>query len=85
MRVWRDIFVEHPATVGETYAEHMGMAFSFGGRMLLAGMACLLHGLVPALFKTTGSEAIRTLHDRMVVNRNRSAHTSRIAALAGGD
>ena len=82
---WNDVFVEHPATVGESYVEHMGVAFSFGGSMLVAGMACLLHGLVPALFETTGSEAIRTLHDRMVVNRNRKAGANEIAALAGGD
>ena len=85
MRSLQEIFVEHPATVGETYTEHMGVAFSFGGRMLMAGLACLLHGLVPALFKTTGSEAIRTLHDQMVVNRNRKVRNEEMAALAGGD
>ncbi len=91
MRHWQDIFVEHPATVGESYTEHMGMAFSFGRTMVVAGVACLLHGLVPALFKTTGSEAIRTLHDRMVVNRNRKVRADdrvradEMAALAGGD
>ncbi len=82
---WKAIFVEHPATVGESYTEHMGMAFSFGGKMLLAGVACLLHGLVPALFKTTGSAAIDDLHDRMVVNRNRKMRLDEGALLAGGD
>ena len=85
MRSLQEIFVEHPATVGESYTEHMGMAFSFGGRMLVAGLACLLHGLVPSVFKTTGSEAIRTLHDQMVVNRNRKVRADEMAALAGGD
>lgn len=85
MQRWNDIFVEHPATVDETYAEHMGMAFSFGVRMVVAGIACLLHGLVPALFKTTGSQAIRDLHDRMVVNRNRKVRADEMAAAAGGD
>ncbi len=84
MRRFQEIFLDHPATVGETYTEHMGMAFSFGSKMLLAGMACLLHGLVPALFKTTGSEAIRTLHDRMVVNRHRKVRADEMA-LVGGD
>ncbi len=84
MSRWNDIFVEHPATVDESYAEHMGMAFSFGVRMVVAGIACLLHGLVPALFKTTGSQAIRVLHDRMVVNRNRKVRANEMA-VAGGD
>jgi hypothetical protein len=66
-------FSEHPASVGESYAEHLGMAWSFGWRMLSAGFACLMHGLFPFLFIKTGSAAIRELHDRMVVNRTRAA------------
>ncbi len=64
-------FTEHPASVGETYLQHMGMAFGFGGRMVVAGFACLMHGFFPFLFKTTGRECVRTLHDRMVVHRDR--------------
>jgi len=64
-------FTEHPASVGETYFQHMGMAFSFGAKMVFAGFACLLHGLFPFLFKRTGKQCIETLHDRMVVNRDR--------------
>ena len=30
-------FTDHPASVNETYFQHMGMAFSFAGRMLLEG------------------------------------------------
>jgi hypothetical protein len=64
-------FTEHPASVGESYLEHMGVAFSFGGRMILAGLACLVHGLFPFLFTRTGSRAIAELHERMVANRVR--------------
>ncbi len=64
-------FTEHPESVGETYFQHMGMAFSFGAKMICAGFACLLHGLFPFLFTTTGKQCIETLHDRMVVNRDR--------------
>lgn len=62
-------FTEHPASVGETYAEHLRMASSFGGAMLLGGVACLLHGLLPFLFTRTGSATIARLHQRMVTNR----------------
>jgi hypothetical protein len=80
-----DKFREHPASVGETYFEHMGMASSFGFRMLAAGCACLLHGLFPFLFVKTGSSAINELHDRMVVNRHGAGAKSRRAmASAGG-
>jgi hypothetical protein len=65
------VFTEHPAAVGESYGQHMGMAFSFGGRMILAGFACLLHGLLPFLFVKTGSGAISRLHEEMVTHRRR--------------
>ena len=64
-------FTEHPASVGETYFEHLGVAMSFSTHMLTAGLACLVHAFLPFLFKTTGKDCIRSLHDRMVVNRDR--------------
>ncbi len=62
-------FSEHPASVGETYFEHMGMAGSFGWAMLKGSMACFVHALLPFLFLTTGSGIINTLHTRMVTHR----------------
>ena len=62
-------FTEHPQSVGESYIEHMGTAFGFGIKMILSGIACLIHGLFPFLFTMTGRNCINTLHDRMVVNR----------------
>jgi hypothetical protein len=60
---------EHPASVGETYTEHMAHAACFGVRMIGAGIACLVHALLPFLFARTGSAAIAELNDRMVANR----------------
>jgi hypothetical protein len=65
------LFTRHPRSLGETYLEHQRHAFAFGGTMVLAGIACILHGLLPALFSTTGSRAIRRLYERMVINRMR--------------
>ena len=62
-------FTEHPSSVGETYLEHMGMAFGFGSKMVKAGFACLFHGLFPFLFKTTARDCIHDLNDRLVLNR----------------
>jgi Family of unknown function (DUF6356) len=64
-------FTEHPAAVGETYLEHLGTAWSFSGSMIRGGLACFIHGLFPFLCTSTGSAAIRRLHERMVVNRVR--------------
>ena len=62
-------FTEHPASVGESYSEHLFRALGFGTRMVLAGLACLVHGVFPFLFVRTGSRAIAELNDRMVINR----------------
>jgi hypothetical protein len=79
------LFQKHPASVGETYFEHMGMASSFGFKMLAAGMACMLHGLFPFLCVKTGSTAIAELHDRMVTNRHGAgAKANRGMVSAGG-
>ena len=32
-------FTDHPATVNETYFQHMGTAFGFGGSMLVGASA----------------------------------------------
>ena len=74
----RGAFTSHPASVGESYVEHLGSATSFGVRMIVAGFACLLHGLLPWTFTRTGSDAIRELHDRMVVNRSRLARAAAV-------
>lgn len=55
-------FTGHPASVGETYAEHMAVALGYGARLLGAGCAAIVHAIVPALFQTTASDAIRAMH-----------------------
>ena len=79
----RRLFTEHPASVDETYLEHMGAAAWFGTHMLLAGLACLVHAVLPFLFIKTGSLAISMLHERMVTKRRRHA-PGRLAARTGG-
>jgi hypothetical protein len=67
------LFLDHPKSVGESYWEHLYMASCFSGRMLLGAMACFIHALIPGLCVKTGSNTIRELHDRMVINRMRKA------------
>jgi Family of unknown function (DUF6356) len=54
-------FVDHPHSVGETYREHFAVATGFGVRLIAAGLACLVHALVPGWFTRTGSRAVRVL------------------------
>jgi len=73
----RRLFTEHPASVGETYLQHLCAATGFATRMMFGGIACFLHALFPFAFRRTGSECIEQLHDRMVLNRNRTTHAAR--------
>jgi hypothetical protein len=72
-----NLFTEHPASVGETYLEHMGVAFGFALRLVGAGAACFVHGLVPFLFTRTGSTMITHLHEGMVAARRRHGEEPR--------
>lgn len=69
----RKIFLDHPASVGETYGEHAVFATSVGWTMFVGSLACFVHALVPVLFPTTGSTAIMALHEKVTSARQRAA------------
>lgn len=51
----KNIFTEHPHSIGETYFQHFYHASRFGLGMIIGGTACCLHAFFPFLFKKTGS------------------------------
>ena len=63
------LFIDHPASVGESYGEHLRASLRTAGRLAVAAAACALHALVPGLCKTTGSTAILALHAEVVPRR----------------
>jgi Family of unknown function (DUF6356) len=69
--ILENLFTDHPRSLGESYLQHQQHALTFGVTMVVAGIACIVHALVPALFETTGSRAVTRLYNRMVVNRKR--------------
>jgi hypothetical protein len=64
-------FTSHPASVGESYGQHLIQALSFAAAMFAGAIACLIHALIPSMCKRTGSRIIMRLHQRMVVKRTR--------------
>jgi len=52
----------HLAKVGEDYLQHMRFAGAVGSLLVIAGGACIIHALVPALFEDKASRTIRRLH-----------------------
>ena len=66
---WIKASAAHLDSVGEDYFEHRRFAFRVGSLMVIAGLACILHSLVPALFPDKASRTINRLHD--VIHRDR--------------
>ncbi|MBE7219641.1 MAG: hypothetical protein INR64_14305 [Caulobacteraceae bacterium] len=66
------LFLRHPREQGESYTQHARFAFGVGARMMLGGLACMVHGAAPALFETTGSRTLRHLNHRLA-NRHAEA------------
>lgn len=62
-------FTKHPASVGESYFEHLRHASGFAGSMITGGLACFMHAILPFMFTHTGSRVIATLNTRMITNR----------------
>jgi hypothetical protein len=59
------LLMEHPRDIGESYGEHAGHAVYIGLKMLGAGLACLVHALLPGLFVRTASEAVEDIQNLM--------------------
>ena len=58
------LFIDHPASVDETYFGHMAFAGWFASKLFLAAFAALIHAFLPFLFETTASTIIRELYER---------------------
>lgn len=65
MRRLLSLFRRHPEEQGETYGQHFRVAAWVGGPMVLAGMACLIHAVLPFWFKTTASRTLVILSERV--------------------
>ncbi len=68
--MFRRLFLEHPESVGESYAEHFRVAGGFGVTMIVGGLGAVLHAFLPFVCKTRGSDTINALHARMVAKRD---------------
>ena len=67
----KNLFTDHPASVGENYFEHLLAATRFSMSLLIASLVCLVHALLPFLFVKTGSQRVTALYQRMVTQRHR--------------
>ena len=65
----KQLFIDHPKSVNETYIHHFFTSMSFSMKLFKAAIACFIHALVPGLCVKTGSKAITELHVKMVTFR----------------
>ena len=68
------LFQEHPKRLGMSWAEHGAGAVVIGARMVGAGLACIVHAIVPALFTETAGRTVKSLHDHMVSRKAGAAN-----------
>jgi hypothetical protein len=64
---------KHLKEINETYFEHMRFAHRCGFRMVLAGMACIFHGLLPNIFVTTASNTLKSLTEEIARRKEKAA------------
>lgn len=53
----------HLKDVGETYFQHMHIAVRSGFLLLFAGVACIVHGILPMLFSNVASSTVKRISD----------------------
>ena len=56
------VFLDHPRSVEESYFEHLVFAGKFSAKLILAGLAALVHALIPCLFEKTASRMIAEMY-----------------------
>ena len=65
-------FTAHPASVGETYGQHLRFALRFGAKMTAGGLAAIVHSLLPFCFATTASRISDDLVRMRAASRGRA-------------
>ena len=60
------LFLEHPRSLGMSWASHGAGAVRIGGELIGAGMACLVHAVVPGIFTQTAGKTVTRMYDHMM-------------------
>ena len=59
----KNIFNNHPSSVGETYLQHLSKAFFFGYKLMVMSIQAFIHGIFPWCFEHTVSNKIKKLNN----------------------
>lgn len=69
----RRLFLDHPRSLGMSWAEHGIGALAIGATLVGAGTACLVHALVPGWFTQTAGKTVSRIYDHI---QQRKANSS---------
>ena len=62
----RRLFLDHPRSLGLSWAGHGIGAVKIGAELVGAGLACIVHAVVPGWFTQTAGKTVERMHDHMV-------------------
>tara|TARA_B100001142_G_C14016348_1_gene532527 strand:- start:192 stop:416 length:225 start_codon:yes stop_codon:yes gene_type:complete len=65
----KNIFKDHPNSVGETYFQHLLKAMSFVIKLNLIAARAFIHAIFPWCFKDSVSNQIKELNDILQARR----------------
>ena len=60
-----NLFNKHPNEVGETYLQHLIIAWKFSFKLFRLFVIALFHGIFPFIFKKTVSDKIIKMGDEL--------------------
>ncbi len=64
-RMIRRLFMEHPRSLGMSWAGHGAGAVKIGAELIGAGCACIVHAAVPGWFTQTAGKTVTRVYDHM--------------------
>ena len=63
LRMFDEIFLEHPRTAGEEYGEHLLFTLKIAGYLVATSVCLVIHGLFPRFHQTTTSRRVAALNN----------------------
>lgn len=70
----RRLFLDHPRSLGMSWAGHGIGALKIGAQLVGSGLACVVHAVIPGLFTETAGKTITNMHAHMMSRRANAAN-----------
>ena len=74
----KNLFTEHPHAVHETYWQHMKFSLKSAGRLLIAGLAAVVHAFFPFLCMYTASKLVAKMTGDYCKNERRDGFLEKV-------